>query len=339
MRNSLRSWISILSCWTVPNRSPSARRLVEVLAQLVVVDEVPDRPLAGVDLLRDLLDVRERLVELVEARADGADALPQLFLVLRPDHVPDRAEDVARLGGGVAGVAQDRHHVAFAALADAVQVAREPLHVVEDRVDLGGAAVDGLVEPRGDPAQVRDDGAEVVLALRGPEHLAEIGGDFRDVARDLVQRAEDLVHAGLPDDVPDLVPVVERGQVGRAGRQVEEEVAEDAFRALGDAGVLVQDELLPDLQPHLRPRRLLIELDPIHLPDRDAGDLHPGSVAEPAGVVEHGVDAVGLVASDVRADEVEPERERDRRRRDDEADPQRRPEGMHAADPMSVRTR
>src|SRR5205814_9782673 len=91
--------------------------------------------LSGVDLLADLLDVGEGLVELLQARAQAADALPELALILRADHVADGAEDVAGFGGGVAGIAQDVHHVAFAVAADAAQIAGEGLHVAEDGVE------------------------------------------------------------------------------------------------------------------------------------------------------------------------------------------------------------
>src|SRR2546430_11136523 len=69
---------------------------------------------------------------------------------------------------------------------------------------------------------------------------------YTTLFRSLVERLEDLVHARLPQDVLDLVAVLERRQVGGPRGQVEEEVAEDALRTLGDGRVLVQHVLLPD---------------------------------------------------------------------------------------------
>src|SRR5205814_9738610 len=57
-----------------------ARRLVEVLAQLVVVDEMPDGPLTRIDLVGNLLEICERLVELLHARANARGAPVELGL-------------------------------------------------------------------------------------------------------------------------------------------------------------------------------------------------------------------------------------------------------------------
>ena len=77
---------------------------------------------------------------------------------------------------------------------------------------------------------------------------------------------------------------------------VEEEVAEDALAALGDAGVAVEDEVAADAEPDARLGGLLVELDEVDLADGDAGDLDARADAEAGRVVEDRVDAVRRVA-------------------------------------------
>ena len=185
-------------------------RFVQVPRQLVVVDQVADGPLSLVDLVRDLLDVGERRVELGEIRLQALHGVFELALLLvRPDHLADGLQDVAGLARRVAGVLQDGDDVSALGLGEARQVAREALEVGQGGVQLCAALVDDAFDPFADAQEPRHQRAQVVFALGPTEYLAQVSGDVPDVTGDLVQRLEDVVHRRLPDHDADLVAVLQ----------------------------------------------------------------------------------------------------------------------------------
>src|SRR5438128_96495 len=290
-----------------------------------------DGPLPLVDLVGDLLEVGERGVELGEVRLQALHAFLEIALLLiRAHDLADGLQDVPRLPCRVAGVLQDGDDVAALGRGELRQIAGEALEVGQRRVELRAALVDDALDPFADAQQPRHQRAHVVLAFGAAEDLPQVAGDVGNVAGDLVQRLEHVVHRRLADDDADLVAVLQLGLVRRARADVEEEVAEDGLAALGDGGVAVEHELAPDAEPDLRLGKLLVQLDAVDLADGDARDLDARADAEAGGVVEHGVDHVGTVRTELlRADQVQTEPERGHREGDHESDAQRSPERLH----------
>ncbi len=120
-------------------------------------------------------------------------------------------------------------------------------------------------------------------------------GDSLDVVRDSIQSPEHLGDVLLLVDVHNLASLAQRVLDVLAGSQVDQPVAQERLRDLGQRGVAIERYIVADSQVDARPGPG--QLDALDVADLDAGHHHPRALGHPQDVVEHGVHPVGPSAA------------------------------------------
>src|SRR5581483_5378803 len=213
--------------------------------------------------------------------------------------------------------------------------------------------------PAGDPLDVERDFIEVLeqrlRRLRVLVHaLAHRFGNLPQrplrqllhVEQDLAQHRQRLVHLHQDvgdrhrlDDVLDLIAVLQLAvlddlpgqrirRLGRAGIDLEIELAEQRRRLLEDGGVGVELDVRLEADGHARERA--VEPPVADLADVEAGDLHARFVDEPGGVAEQRPHRVARAAGDAFRDPAKAAEREDGNHHHGEPDLDRRPRRSHA---------